>query len=578
MQLSDLPERVNGDVVYLPENAVHFVARAERRISKGERERTQRARENTLSAFEQRSATVPHNIEAEQALLGAMLIDNQALDQVSAFLLPEHFFEPVHGRIYEVAGALIGAGERADPITLRTFFEAAEPISPELTVPQYLGRLAANATTIMNAADYGRLVHDLATRRDLQCLGMDVAAEAGSASIDSPISEQLARVCAEIVRMNDTHATAAAASILEYVTDAALMSSAPDVIEGMISSGTVAALYGPSRAGKTFVALHMASCIAQGRDCFGRPTQAGAVLYVPLEGKSGIAKRIRAAVLRGGDLGQSLALLRPTGTLGATPQGAVFASKIIAAGKQLAKQAGMPLRLVVIDTVACALAGENENDASTMAALLAHCNRITAETGATVLLIAHPGKDRERGMRGSSALFAGCDNVIEIEREEGASVRNLIVRKHRDGEEGPVASFTLERVELGRDPLGASITSCVVIPTGDPTPATRRRPHDGTANGKALSELEHIIIAGNFQKSRGHARIPDGAKLVNVDDWRAACRTRRLGEGSEESESKAFRRAKQALSSDGFIGEYNSFVWPIGGQLLSGPQEGTNAQ
>ena len=128
----------------------------------------------------------PHNIEAEQALLGAMLINNEAHDRVSSFLRTEHFFDPVHARIYEVAATLIGSGKQATPITLRTFFETAEPIAPGLSVPQYLGRLAAHAATIINAADYGRTIYDLAIRRQLILVGEDLAANAAEAAIDLP--------------------------------------------------------------------------------------------------------------------------------------------------------------------------------------------------------------------------------------------------------------------------------------------------------------------------------------------------------------------------------------------------------
>ena len=93
--------------------------------------------------------TPPHNMDAESALLGAILLDNEAHDRVKSFLMLEHFFHTVHASIYKVAAKLIGAGKQATPITLRTFFENAEPIAPDLTVPQYLGRLVANATTII---------------------------------------------------------------------------------------------------------------------------------------------------------------------------------------------------------------------------------------------------------------------------------------------------------------------------------------------------------------------------------------------------------------------------------------------
>ena len=103
----------------------------------------------------------PGNLEAEQALLGAILINNDAYDRVSDFLRPEHFVEEIHRRIYEIAGSLIRAGKIASPITLKTFL-GEHDLGGGLTVQQYLARLALEATTIINAHDYGRAIHDLA--------------------------------------------------------------------------------------------------------------------------------------------------------------------------------------------------------------------------------------------------------------------------------------------------------------------------------------------------------------------------------------------------------------------------------
>ncbi|HEV3242175.1 MAG TPA: DnaB-like helicase N-terminal domain-containing protein, partial [Methyloceanibacter sp.] len=125
----------------------------------------------------------PHNLEAEQALLGAILVNNEACDRVSSFLKPEHFYDALHGRIYDHASKLIWAGKRATPITLKTFFQGDEPAG-DLSVPQYLGRLAANATTIINAEDYGRTIYDLATRRDLIQIGETMVNVAYEAPVD----------------------------------------------------------------------------------------------------------------------------------------------------------------------------------------------------------------------------------------------------------------------------------------------------------------------------------------------------------------------------------------------------------
>src|SRR5262245_12265323 len=133
----------------------------------------------------------PHNLEAEQALLGAILVNNEAHDRVSGFLEPHHFFDPLHQQIYETAAKLIAVGKQATPITLKTFFENAEPIGSGLSVPAYLGQLAANATTIINVRDYARAIYDLATRRQLILIGEDMVNSAYDSPVDFPPKEQI---------------------------------------------------------------------------------------------------------------------------------------------------------------------------------------------------------------------------------------------------------------------------------------------------------------------------------------------------------------------------------------------------
>src|SRR4051794_19707587 len=103
----------------------------------------------------------PHNMEAEQALLGAILVNNEAYYRVSDFLEASHFFEPIHQQLFDLGANLIRAGKLATPITLKTFLPSDIDIGG-LNASQYLARLAAEATTVINAADYGRTIADLA--------------------------------------------------------------------------------------------------------------------------------------------------------------------------------------------------------------------------------------------------------------------------------------------------------------------------------------------------------------------------------------------------------------------------------
>jgi replicative DNA helicase len=132
----------------------------------------------------------PHNIEAEQALLGAILVNNEALYRVSDFLEPQHFFEPIHRQIYDISRSLIRTGKLASPVTLKTFLPAEIDIAG-LTLAQYLARLAAEATTIINAVDYGRTIYDLAIRRELINIGEDMVNVAFDAPVDFAPGDQI---------------------------------------------------------------------------------------------------------------------------------------------------------------------------------------------------------------------------------------------------------------------------------------------------------------------------------------------------------------------------------------------------
>jgi replicative DNA helicase len=134
-------------------------------------------------ATPQNYRSAPHNIEAEQSLLGAILVNNDAFYRVSDFLEPKHFYEPIHQTIFETAASLIRMGKVATPVTLKTFLPADTDIGG-MTVGQYLARLAAEATTIINAQDYGRTIYDLSLRRDLIGIGEDMVNVAYDAPVD----------------------------------------------------------------------------------------------------------------------------------------------------------------------------------------------------------------------------------------------------------------------------------------------------------------------------------------------------------------------------------------------------------
>jgi replicative DNA helicase len=147
--------------------------------------------------------TAPHNIEAEQALLGAILVNNEAYYRVSDFLEPRHFFEPVHQKIYELGASLIRAGKIASPVTLKTFLPGDIDIAG-LTISQYLARLAAEATTVLNAHDYGRTIYDLSIRRALILIGEEMVNEAYDAPVEFAPRHQIEQAERKLYEIAET--------------------------------------------------------------------------------------------------------------------------------------------------------------------------------------------------------------------------------------------------------------------------------------------------------------------------------------------------------------------------------------
>lgn len=119
----------------------------------------------------------PHNYEAEQALLGAILLSNRTCEIVADFLKPAHFADPVHGRIFAACKSLINQGSLANPVTLKTHFEHDGGLS-EIGGTTYLAQLANSVVSVINAEDYGRLIYDLHLRRELIGVGEDLVNKA----------------------------------------------------------------------------------------------------------------------------------------------------------------------------------------------------------------------------------------------------------------------------------------------------------------------------------------------------------------------------------------------------------------
>lgn len=132
----------------------------------------------------------PHSVEAEKALLGAVFVNNRAYEKVADFLHGEHFVLPEHGRIFDACARLIERGQLADPVTLKRYFDTDGGLL-DIGGPAYLAELADSAVTVVNAGEYGRLVHDLFLRRRLIGLGEDLVNRAYDGDVEDTAEVQI---------------------------------------------------------------------------------------------------------------------------------------------------------------------------------------------------------------------------------------------------------------------------------------------------------------------------------------------------------------------------------------------------
>lgn len=302
-----------------------------------------------------------------------------------------------------------------------------------------------------------------------------------------------------------------------------VMSSQPIgwLIKGVMPEKGLAAVYGPSGSGKSFLVLDMAASIAKGEQWFGYRTKKRAVVYVCLEGSAGISLRLRA-------LGKSV----PANLHFLTSPVNMTTAKDIADLVEACAGAGANGGVVVIDTLNMATPGADENSSAHVGQAIAGANAIQRGLGSLVLLVAHSGKDASKGLRGHSSLFAALDACIEVRRDGDA--RSFALAKAKDGADGHVQHFTLDVVNLGIDEDGDPITSC------------RVRPVDRVVKTKALGVTQRIAMDAFMAAASANISGDDRTVHASIDQWRDEFYRRSTAETMDGSRS-LFSRVRREL-------------------------------
>jgi len=319
------------------------------------------------------------------------------------------------------------------------------------------------------------------------------------------------------------------------------------MVRGVLPADGLAALYGASGSGKSFLILDMGCAVAAGADWFGRRVTQSPVTYVCLEGEAGIGKRVKAWSLHNNaPVPDALRFIAQPFDLLSDDVGEL-AKAIIAGGG-----AG---GLVILDTLNRAAPGADENSSVDMGNIIAAAKQLQSLTGGLVLLVHHTGKDTTKGLRGHSSLYAALDGAIEVTATDNR--RAWSVAKCKDDVTGDAHPFKLEIVPVGIDDEGDEITSCVAVPD-DSAEAIKQakrpmlRSNQKIANealGEALRKSPHT----------GKEGAPAGRPCIQYTDA-VAIVAERIPADAKHKTSRA-KVAITGLVERGFLAMKGDWLW-----------------
>lgn len=320
-------------------------------------------------------------------------------------------------------------------------------------------------------------------------------------------------------------------------------------VKGVLASQGLAAIYGASGSGKSFLTLDLLVAIVEGRSWFGYRVKLKPVLYVALEGEAGIRNRIAAMV-------KSVGLPMPPGMHFLVGQPFKLTNQEDVAALAESVLAAIPGggAVIVLDTLNRAAPGADENASADMGLILEAAKQLQHLTSGLVIVVHHTGKDAARGLRGHSSLLAALDAAIEVSRD--GERREWRLAKSKDGEDSKAHAFRLDVIQLAPDQDGDPVSSCVVKPD-NMMPLKKPKSPQGGNQKLVWDALRPLLAAGQtgIVGAPATTRCIDLEAAVTAGSLRLAC-----------PKDKRRARAREALTgmvSRGLLGLNGGWLWEI---------------
>jgi hypothetical protein len=339
------------------------------------------------------------------------------------------------------------------------------------------------------------------------------------------------------------------------------------LIHGILPRKAFTALYGPPGSFKSFIALDMAEAIATGRPWMGNQIeQQGAVLYICGEGFGGMGARIKACQIHHSTpKGAPIYVIRHQLNLRSSAEDF---NALMMAVVQLVETTGIEFQLLIIDTLARAFGGGNENDSDAMGSFITSMGKIQEFLACALMVLHHSGKDLAKGLRGHSSLLGAVDTQLEILRFEDQAKGIISLTKQKDGQDGIRHGFEMVEIEISSSSLGFDPAVSLAVQASDEAVNQASKKAKNNA-GKGRNQSIAMESLGNVIKQKGIQKIVEGKlrTVVNLDDWRTEFRSKKgVTDDSELNVRKAFdkawTRAQDDLHKFGEIGIRDTYVWP----------------
>lgn len=492
---------------------------------------------------------VPHNIEAEMALLGAILVNPQAYERVADFLRSEHFALAEHRRIFDGVRCLADQGRLADGVTMKSHLDNAGALD-QVGGIAYLNQLIDCAVTPSNAGEYGRLVHELHIRRVVIADAQDVLNRAYDGADDLLGAVESLRSTIEGMSAGDR------SGYLPFLGPGEVtLVKESWLVKRAIPKTGLTVIFGPSGSGKTFVTTDIVMATSRGDDWRGCRTERGAVLYLSPDGGGLFLNRIVAYCQHRGIDTSDHAVFTATCSIDLLASGdGSDTTKVLRTIAQIEAKHGVSVVAVVVDTASRAMPGGDENAAKDMTRLIDNLGRI-GDGKRAVLVVHHSGKDLAQGMRGHSALHAAADCVLKVHDGQ------IDIVKSRDGASGLAGGFGLKVVELGMDEDGEPVTSCVAVAAD-----VAQRHAKGTtlthADRVALRTITNLIAEHGEPLPQGTG-FPTGGRHRGVTSALVTTSLRGsiFADKRPDAARQAAGRIRTKLQDLGMIGAAGGYVW-----------------